>query len=93
MKSSKVSGHLLLRDSNDKFVSGAEVELRSGAWKVSDEVKKAESVLDFKKVLGYHQTNRAGLGSHSTPEVPSKRSHEYRKLISLIVEEAKENNI
>ena len=90
-KSAKVSGHLLLRDSSDKIVAESNVKLKSGNWDVSKSVKAAEETLEFKKILGYHQTNRAGFGSLSIPEIPPKRSHEYRKLVSSIVEESDDN--
>ena len=85
-KAAKVSGHLLLPDSSDKYVSKSNIELKAGNWSVSQNVKEAEEILDFKKVLGYHQTNRAGFGSLSIPEIPPKRSHEYRNLITLVEE-------
>ena len=90
-KSAKVSGHLLLRDSADKCISDSDINLKCGSWEVANEVIKAEEMLKFKEIMGYHQTNRAGLGSFSTPEVPPKRSHEYRKLISSLIEESDEN--
>ena len=63
------------------------LDLKSGKWKVSDAVREAESTLEFKKIIGYHQANRAGFRSKSTPEVPPKRSSAYRKLLSSIVQE------
>ena len=60
LKSSKVSGHLLLRESKDPFVAEANVKLKSGKWDVSGAVSDAENHIDFKKVLGYHQQHRAG---------------------------------
>ena len=93
LKSEKVSRHLFLRESADDFVSDAKIDLKSGLWQVSDDVKEAENLLQFKKVLGYHQTNRACFGSHSIPEVPPKRSHEYRTLVSSLVEEADQNKV
>ena len=92
-KAAKVSGHLLLRESADKYVSEANIRLQSGKWQVSHEVNRAEELLEFKKILGYHQTNRAGFGSYSIPEVPPKRSHEYRKLLSSLVLESDESNL
>ena len=86
-KSSKVSGQLLLRDSSDKFVSEANVPLKAGQWQVGKAIKDAENQLDFNKILGYHQTHKAGFGSLSLPEVPPKQSHEYRKLLSSLVTE------
>ena len=56
-------------------------------------MKEAEEILKFKDVLGYHQTNRAGFGSVSIPEVPPKRSHEYHKLVTSLAAESEENVI
>ena len=92
MKSLKVSGHLLLRDSPDSFISEAKINLRCGSWDVSSEVNKAEQMLNLRKIMCHHQTNRAGLGSSSTPEIPPKQSYEYCKLISTIVEESDQNS-
>ena len=50
----------------------------------------AESRLEFNKILGYHQSHRAGFGALSIPEVPPKQSHEYRKLLSTLVSEEDE---
>ena len=91
LKAAKVSGHLLLRDSADKVVSDSNINLKAGKWNVSKSVKEAEETLEFKKILGYHQTNRAGFGSLSIPEIPPKRSHQYRKLVSDVVEELDDN--
>ena len=89
----KISGHLLLRDSADEFVSEANIDLKSGNWNDADDVAKAESALEFKKILGYHQTNRAGFGSFSIPELLPKRSHVYRKLISSLANECDETKL
>ena len=51
-------------------------------------VVTAESRLEFQKLLGYHQTNIAGLGSFHQPEIPHKDSRAYRKLISSVLKEA-----
>ena len=91
LKSAKVSGHLLLRDSVDPAVSSNVPVLKAGAWSVSEAVVEAERKLDFKKVLGYHQTNRAGLGSFKLPETPETRSHDYRKLIASTMLESDED--
>ena len=68
MKSAKVSDHLLLPKSSDPWVSGTGIDLKSGNWRVSDAVREGESTLEFKKIIGYHQSNRAGFGSKSTPK-------------------------
>ena len=73
MKSSKVSGFLLLRDSADEAISSSNFSLETGSWDVAEAVTAAESRLEFQKVLGYHQTNRAGFGSIHIPGIPPKR--------------------
>ena len=88
LKAAKVSGHLLLRESSDEFVSSCNPTLKSGFWDVAEAVITAESKLEFQKLLGYHQTNRAGFGYFHQPETPAKHSHAYRKLVySVLVEE------
>ena len=77
LKAAKVSGHLLLRESSDEFVSSCNPTLKSGFWNVAEAVFTAESRLEFQKLLGYHQTNRAGFGSFHQPETPAKHSHAY----------------
>ena len=54
--------------------------LRSGFWNVAETVVTAESRLEFQKLLGYHQTNRAGFGSFHQPEIPCKDSHAIQKV-------------
>ena len=51
---------------------------------------RAESRLEFQKLLGYHQTNRAGFGSFHQPEIPKKLSHSYRTLVSSTIHEEDE---
>ena len=53
-------------------------------------VKQGEDKIDFERILGYHQHNRAGLGSIKHNEVPSKQSHDYRKLVSDKVRDLEE---
>ena len=62
IKSTKVSGHLLLRDSADKQLSESSSQLKSGFWDVTETVVDAESRLEFQKNIGYHETSRAGFG-------------------------------
>ena len=87
LKSAKVSCHLLLRESKDPYVAEANVKLKTGNWDVSNAVSEAESHIDFKKILGYHQHHRAGFGSIETPDLPPKSSYDYRKHLATIVEE------
>ena len=91
-KSSKVSGQLLLRDSKDPFVSKADIPLKAGKWEPKEAVNKAEQTLAFNKILGYHQSHRAGFGALSIPEVPPKQSYDYRKLLSSLVSEDDETS-
>ena len=51
LKSSKVSGQLLLRDSLDS----ANIEITAGKWSGSEAVKDAQSRLEFEKILRYCQ--------------------------------------
>ena len=83
LKSSKISGHLLLRDSKDPLVSAVKPALYSGSWKASDAIDSAEAELRFKNIRGPPQFGRAGLGMSSHKTVPvEKHCHDYRKLIS-----------
>ena len=91
LKSTKVSGHLLLRESADKQISKSASQLKCGFWDVAEAVVDAESRLEFQKVIGYHQTSRAGFGSFKSPSIPRRNSHEYRRLISDLVGEVDEN--
>ena len=91
LKSTKVSGHLLLRESADKQISKPASQLKCGFWDVAEAVGDAESRLEFQKVIGYHQTSRAGFGSFKSPSIPRRNSREYRRLISDLVGEVDED--
>ena len=72
MKSAKVSGHLLLRKSSDQCVSGTNIDLKSGKWKVPDAVREAESTLEFKKIIGYiSQTEQVSVRSQPLKYLPN----------------------
>ena len=90
LKAAKISGHLLLRDSSDPLVNTSVPQLKVGQWIVEDVVRQGEDKIYFEKVLGYHQHNRAGLGSIKHQEVPPIQSHDYRKLVSEKVHELEE---
>ena len=77
----------MLRESRDPCVKTNAPTLKSGDWSVSETVVDAEQTLEFKKVLGYHQTSRAGLGSFHIPEVKENDSKPYRKLITDTISE------
>ena len=65
---------MLLRESKDPCVKTNAPALKSGDWNVSGTVADAESTVEFKKLLGYHQTSKAGLGSFHVPEVKERDS-------------------
>ena len=82
---------MLLRESADKEISKSASQLKCGFWDVPEAVVDAESRLEFQKVIGHHQTSRAGFGSFKSPSIPRRNSHEYRRLISDLVGEVDEN--
>ena len=86
-KSAKLRGQLLLWESSDPFVSSASVFLSAAKWAATDAVANAETRLDFRKIMGYHQSHKAHFSSISTPEIPVKNPHAYQKLISSVQEE------
>ena len=83
LKASKISGHLLLRNSQDPLVSSCVPKLQTGAWKVEDTVLSCESDIKFNKICGSQHNNRLGLGYTTFSKVPkNKSSKNYRKYIS-----------
>ncbi|XP_057310055.1 uncharacterized protein LOC130648052 [Hydractinia symbiolongicarpus] len=90
LKSAKISGHLLLQDSTDPLVSDSPPDLKAGHWNV-DQTESSESQLEFKKILGFHQFGRAGLGLVSHKNVPAIGTHSYRKLSSDVVQDNEED--
>ncbi|XP_057296162.1 uncharacterized protein LOC130625104 [Hydractinia symbiolongicarpus] len=91
IKSAKISGHLLLRDSADPLVSDSPPDLKAEHWKVDQTGKSAESQLEFMKILGFHQLGRAGLGLVSHKSVPAIGIHSYRELVSDVVQDNEED--
>ena len=91
LHSTKVSGHLLLKEAADKQISESASQLKCGFWNVAEAVVDPESRLEFQKVIGYHQTSRAGFESFKSPFIPRRNSHEYRSLISDLVGEVNEH--
>ncbi|XP_057310634.1 uncharacterized protein LOC130648598 [Hydractinia symbiolongicarpus] len=80
LKSAKISGHLLLRDSKDPLVSAAVSILKAGRWSVSNSVRIAEAELKIKEIIG--------LGLCPKPKGTSLRqSHSFRKLVSVTAKE------
>ena len=52
LKSAKISGHLLLRDSKDPLVSSTQPALKAGGWSVGKAVQIAESEVRVKAMMG-----------------------------------------
>ena len=65
--------------------------MKCGFWDIAEAVVDAESGLELQKVIGYHQTSRAGFGSFKSPSIPRRNSHKYRRLIWDLVGEVDEN--
>ena len=82
MKSSKISGHLLLRDSNDPVVSASNPVIKTGNWKVGSATSIAEAEMAFQQIQGPRQMGRNGLGIAKLPPIPEKNTHAYRKMVS-----------
>ena len=81
LKASRISGHLLLRNSKDPVVSSCFPKLQTGTWKVEDAVLSCENDIKIHQVCGNSHHNRHGLGYTTTPKVP-KNKH-YRWYISV----------
>ena len=83
LKASKISGHLLLRNSQDPLVSSCVPKLRTGTWKVEDAVLSCENDIKISQVCGNGHHNKHGLGYTTTPRVPKNQSSKhYRRYIS-----------
>ena len=52
LKSSKISGYLLLQDSKDPLVSSVSPSLKSGHWKATSATQITEAELNFRKIRG-----------------------------------------
>ena len=84
LKASKISGHLLLRNSKDPLVSSCIPKLQTGTWKVKNPVLSCENDIKISQVCGNSHYNRHGLGYTTTPKVPkNKSSKHYRRYISV----------
>ena len=83
LKASKISGHLLSRNSQDPLISSCVPKLQTGAWKVEDTVLSCENDIKFNKICGSQYNNRLGLGYTATPKVRiNKSSKDCRSYIS-----------
>ena len=83
---------MLLRDSKDPLVATSNPVLKSGSWKVKDTVRSAESELAFQTIRGPPQFGRVGLGTTKSEGMPAKRTHQYRKLVSVTSKEIDEES-
>ena len=83
LKDSKISGHLLVRNSRDPLVPSCVPKLQTGTWKVEDAVLSFENDIKISQVSGNGHHNRHGLGYSTTPKVPKNKSSKYyRRYIS-----------
>ena len=83
LKSSKISGHLLLKHSRDPSFSSCVPKLQAGHWQVEEAVRACETDLRHKSIIGHHQHSRHGLGYIKISKIPpDKSSRDYRTFIS-----------
>ena len=83
LKSSKISGHLLLSHSKDHLISNCNPTLQAGTWKVEKAVSSSESDIKLNEICGKPQLGRQGLGYCKATKVPKdKTSKEYRRFIA-----------
>ena len=83
LKSSNISGHLLLKHLRDPSVSSCVPKLPAGNWQVAEAVQACEKDLKHNSIIGHHQHSCHGLGYIKTSKVPSdKSSRDYRTFIS-----------
>ena len=90
LRSSKISGHLLLRDSNDPKVSSANPNISAGFWRADQSTSITESEMKFIRMKGATNPGKYGLGIIKTPQIPPKGSHCYRKLVSATSQKIEE---
>ena len=84
LKASKISGHLLLRNSKAPLLSRGVPKLKTGTWKVEDAVLSCENDIKISQVCGNGHHNRHGLWYSTTPKVPkNKSSKHYQRYISV----------
>ena len=82
LKSSKISGHLLLRDSKDPLVSSVSPNLKTGHWKATSATQITEAELNFCKIRGPLHLGRSGLGNVKPTAVPEEGSQAHCKLVA-----------
>ena len=77
LKASKISGHLLLRNSKDPLVSSCIPKLQTGTWKVENPVLSCENDIKISQVCGNSHHNRHEFGYTTTPKVPKNKSSKH----------------
>ena len=73
LTSAKRSGKLLLPEASDSFVASASVPVNAGNLVALDAIANAEARIQFKKIMGYDQSHRAGFGLISVLKIPTKK--------------------
>ena len=91
LKSSKISGHLLLRDTKDPLVSSVSPSLKSGYWKSTSATQIND--LNSCKTRGPLHLGRIGLKNVKPTPVPEEGSQAHRKLVTKTHIEIEENNL
>ena len=92
LKSSKISGYLLLRDSKDPLVSSVSPSLKSGHLKATSATQITEAELNFHKIRGPLHLGRSGLGNVKPIPVPEERSQAHHKLVTKTHREIEEEH-
>ena len=83
LKTFKISGHLLLINSQDSLLSNCILKLQAGTWRVQDAILSCENNIKINQVCGNGNHIRHGLGYTITPKIPkNKSSKHYWKYIS-----------
>ena len=83
LKSAKISGHLLIGDSQDLLVACCIPQLKTGSWHVEEAAVTTQSDVKNKLISGHRQFGRKGLGYSSGLKTSSNKSTKlYCKFIS-----------
>ena len=93
LKSSKISGHLLLRDSKNPLVSSVSPRLKIGHWKATSATQITEAEINFCKLREPIHLGRSGLWSVKPTSVPEEGSQAHRKLVTKTHREIEEHNL
>ena len=92
LKSSKISGHLLLQDSKDPLVSSVSPSLKGEFWKATSATQITEAELNFRKIGGPLHLGRSGLGNVKPTPVPKEWSQAHHKLLTKTHRETEEEH-